>query len=117
MPYSNWRRHNSISIPQTPYQTLIILVPTLILFTKWFSKKIPMSGISPQQKKDPQRKNRDKKKERKRKKKGSEDWKAKEVKPHLKSSMFQRKRKKGGWNLQATRRDSIKRKNGDHIFV
>jgi hypothetical protein len=27
MPYSNRRRHNSLSIPQTPYQTLIILCP------------------------------------------------------------------------------------------
>jgi hypothetical protein len=27
MPYSNRRRHNSPSIPQTPYQTLIITYP------------------------------------------------------------------------------------------
>jgi hypothetical protein len=27
MPYSNRRRHNSPSIPQTPYQTLIISCP------------------------------------------------------------------------------------------
>jgi hypothetical protein len=27
MPYSNRRRHNSPSIPQTPYQTLIIPCP------------------------------------------------------------------------------------------
>jgi hypothetical protein len=27
MPYSNQRRHNLTSIPQTPYQTLIILFP------------------------------------------------------------------------------------------
>jgi hypothetical protein len=27
MPYSNRRRHNSPSIPQTPYQTLIISYP------------------------------------------------------------------------------------------
>jgi hypothetical protein len=27
MPYSNWRRHNSSGIPQTPYQTLIIPCP------------------------------------------------------------------------------------------
>jgi hypothetical protein len=27
MPYSNWRRHNSPSISQTPYQTLIIPCP------------------------------------------------------------------------------------------
>jgi hypothetical protein len=27
MPYSSQRRHNSLSIPQTPYQTLIIPCP------------------------------------------------------------------------------------------
>jgi hypothetical protein len=27
MPYSNWRRHIPPSIPQTPYQTLIIPCP------------------------------------------------------------------------------------------
>jgi hypothetical protein len=27
MPYSNRRRHNPSSIPQTPYQTLIITFP------------------------------------------------------------------------------------------
>jgi hypothetical protein len=44
----------------------------------------------------------------KKKRERSKDWKAKEVKPHLKSSMFQRKKR--GWDLQATRSDSIKRK-------
>jgi hypothetical protein len=29
MPYSNQRRHNSPSIPQTPYQTIIIPYPNL----------------------------------------------------------------------------------------
>jgi hypothetical protein len=29
MPYSNQRRHNSPSIPQTPYQTLIIPCPNI----------------------------------------------------------------------------------------
>jgi hypothetical protein len=53
-----------------------------------------MSGISPQQKKDP-------------KKEMSKDWKAKEVKHHLKISMFQKRR---GWDLHAAGRDSIKRK-------
>jgi hypothetical protein len=37
----------------------------------------------------------------------SKDWKAKEVKPHLKTSMFL---KKGGWDLHVAGRDSIKRK-------
>jgi hypothetical protein len=30
MPYSNWGRHNSPSIPQTPYQTLIIPCPNFV---------------------------------------------------------------------------------------
>jgi hypothetical protein len=44
------------------------------------------------------------------KRRGTKDWKEKEVKPQLKSSMFSEKKRKRGWNLQATRRDSIKRK-------
>jgi hypothetical protein len=59
----------------------------------------------PSKKKDPQKKE---------KREGSKDWKAKEVKPHMKSSMYKKKR---GWNLQAAGRDSIKRKKGDHIFL
>jgi hypothetical protein len=54
-----------------------------------------MSGISSQQK------------EGSLKKRGSKDWKAKEVKPHMKKLHVS---KKGGWNLQAAERDSIKRK-------
>jgi hypothetical protein len=42
-----------------------------------------MSGISPQQKKDP-----------KKREKRSKDWKAKEVKPHLKGSMSPKIEKK-----------------------
>jgi hypothetical protein len=49
-------------------------------------------------------------KRRKRKRKRSKDWKAKEVKPHLKRSMFQKEKRKRGWDLQATGRDSIERK-------
>jgi hypothetical protein len=81
MPYSNRRRHNSPSFNKLYIKALSFLVPTLILFTKWFYKKILMSGICPQQKKNP--------------KKRSNDWKAKEVKPHLKSSMSLEKKKKG----------------------
>jgi hypothetical protein len=50
------------------------------------------------------------KKEKKRKRKRSKVWKAKEVKPHMKSSMYKKERRKRGWNLQAARRDSIERK-------
>jgi hypothetical protein len=38
----------------------------------------------------------------------SKDWKEKEVRPQLESSMFWKKKR--GWNLQAAGRDSIKRK-------
>jgi hypothetical protein len=66
-----------------------------------------MSGISPQQKKDP-----------KKREKRSKDWKAKEVKPHLKGSMSPKiEKKKRGWDLQAIGRDSIERKKGDHNFI
>jgi hypothetical protein len=57
-----------------------------------------MSGISPEQKKDP-----------KEKKRGSKDWKEKEVKAQLKSSMFWEKKRKRGWNLQAAGRDYQKK--------
>jgi hypothetical protein len=42
--------------------------------------------------------------------KRSKDWKEKEVKPQLKSSIFWEKKRKIGWNLEAAGRDSIKRK-------
>jgi hypothetical protein len=78
-----------------------------------------MSRISHQQKKDPEKKRkkgRDKKEEKK--KKRSKDWKAKEVKPHMKKLHVSKgEKKKRGWNLQAAGRDSIKRKKGDHIFL
>jgi hypothetical protein len=40
-------------------------------------------------------------------KKRSKDWKANEVKPHLKSSMFQKEKRNRGWDLQAVGRYSI----------
>jgi hypothetical protein len=62
-----------------------------------------MSGISSQQK------------EGSLEKKGSKDWKAKEVKPHMKSSMLQKKEdeiyKLPGEIL------SKERQKGDHIFI
>jgi hypothetical protein len=65
-----------------------------------------MSGISPQQKKDPQ-KGRE----------SSKDWKAKQVKPHLKSSMFQRKKREGEIYKLLGVILSKERKKGDHIFL
>jgi hypothetical protein len=55
-------------------------------------------------------------KKEKKKKKRSMDWKAKEVKPHMKK-LHVSKGEKSGWNLQAAGRDSIERKKGDHIFL
>jgi hypothetical protein len=97
MPYSNRRRNNSPSIPQTPYQTLIITYPNfdpiyqVILLENSIESNLFLGKEgSP--------------------KKGSKDWKEKEVKPQLKSSMFWEKKRKRWWNLQAAGRDSIKRK-------
>jgi hypothetical protein len=77
MPYSNRRRHNTPSIPQISYQTLIIPCPNfdpnyqVILLensNEW--------NLSPT-KKDPKKRER-----------GVRIEKKKEVKPQLKSSMF-----------------------------
>jgi hypothetical protein len=58
-----------------------------------------MSGISPQQKEGYLK--------RRRKRKRSKNWKAKEVNPHLKSSIFQKEKRNKGWDLETSRRDSI----------
>jgi hypothetical protein len=58
MPYSNWRRHNSPSISQTPYQTLIIPCPNLDPFYQLILLKNSISEISSEQKKDPRKKER-----------------------------------------------------------
>jgi hypothetical protein len=61
-----------------------------------------MSGISPQQKKDPKKRER------------SKDWKEKEVKPHLKSSMF----KKGEDEIYKLLGEILsKERKKDHIFL
>jgi hypothetical protein len=46
----------------------------------------------------------------------SKDWKAKEVKPHLKSSMFWKKREDEIYKLLGEIL-SKERKKGDHIFL
>jgi hypothetical protein len=58
MSYSNWRRHNSPSISQTPYQTLIIPCPNLDPFYQLILLKNSISEISSEQKKDPRKKER-----------------------------------------------------------
>jgi hypothetical protein len=103
MPRSNKRRHNPPSIPQTPYQPLIIPSPNfdpiyqVILLENSNEWNLFQA------------------KRRILEKKRSKDCKAKEVKPHMKSSMLQKKR----WNLQAAGRDFIKRKTerGSHFPI
>jgi hypothetical protein len=98
MPYSNWRRHNSPSIPHTPYQTLnipclnfdpIYQVILLENSNEW--------NLSPA-KEWSSKKRREKKKgvRIEKKKRWNLIWKA----PCL---------KKGGWDLQAVGRDSIEK--------
>jgi hypothetical protein len=67
------------------------------------------SNLSPAKEGSP--KKQKKRTRKRRRKKGSKNWKAKEVKPHIKKIHIS-KRKKRGWNLQAAGRDSIKRKKG-----
>jgi hypothetical protein len=75
MPYSNQRRHNSPSIPQTPYQTHIIPCPNfdpiyqviVLENSNEWNLSLAKEGSS---------------------KKGSKDWKEKELNPQLKSSIF-----------------------------
>jgi hypothetical protein len=51
-------------------------------------------------------------------KKRSKDWKAKQVKPHLKSSMFKKKRRKEDEIYKLLGEIlSKERKKGDHIFL
>ncbi len=94
MPYSNQRRHNPPSIPQTPYQTLIIPCPNFDpIYQVILLENSNEWNLSPAKEGSS--------------KKRSKDWKAKEVKPHMKKLHVSKKR---GWNLQAAGRDSIKRK-------
>jgi hypothetical protein len=100
MPYSNWGRRNSPSIPQTPYQTLIIPCPNFDpIYQVILQENSNEWNLSPA-------------KEGSSKKWESEARIEKQKRWNLKwrSSMFQKKeRKKRGWNLHAARRDSIKR--------
>jgi hypothetical protein len=76
MPYSNRRRHNLPSIPQTSYQTLIIPCPNFDpIYQVILLENSNEWNLSPA-------------KEGSSGKKESKDWKEKEVKPQLKSSIF-----------------------------
>jgi hypothetical protein len=98
MPYSNRRRHNSPTIPQTPYQILIIPcrnfdpIYQVILLEK--SNEWNLSPEKEGSSKEIERGARTEKKKR-----WNLSWKA----PCI-------ERKKRGWNLHATGRDSINRK-------
>ncbi len=82
MPYSNQRRHNPPSIPQTPYQTLIIPCPNFDpIYQVILLENSNEWNLSPTKRRIL----------KKIKRKRCKDWKANEVKPHLKSSMFQKK--------------------------
>jgi hypothetical protein len=104
MLYSNRRRHNSSSISQTPYQTLIISCPNFNpIYQEIILENSNEWNLSPTKEGSPER-------ERER----SKDWKEKEVKSQLKSSMFWKKDeiyKLLGEIL------SKERKKGDHNFL
>jgi hypothetical protein len=94
--YSNRRRHNPSSIPQIPYQTLVIPCPNIDpIYHVILLENSNEWNLSPA------------KKGSSKKRKRGKDWKAKEVKPDLKSSMFQKEKRKRGWDVHATRKDSI----------
>jgi hypothetical protein len=103
MPYSNRKMHNPPSIQQTPYQPLII---HYLIFDPIY--QVILLENSNEWNLFPA-------KRRILEKKGSKDWKEKEVKPYMKSSML----KKSGWNLQVVGRDSIKRmtEKGSHFPI
>jgi hypothetical protein len=97
MPYSNRRRHNSSSIPQTPYQTLIIPCPNfdpmyqVILLEN--SNEWNLFAV--------------KRRILKKREKREQGLKSKRGKTSYEETPCFKKR---GYNLQATGRDSIKRK-------
>jgi hypothetical protein len=86
MPYSNQRRHNAPCIPQTRYQTLFISCPNFDPIYQVNLLENPNEcNLSPVKEESWQ-------KERERER--SKDWKEKEVKPQLKSSMFFEKKER-----------------------
>jgi hypothetical protein len=102
MPYSNQRRHNSPSIPQTPYQTLIIPCPNFDpIYQVILLENSNEWNLSPA------------KEGSLKKKRGARIEKQKWWNLTWKAPGFKKKR---GWDLQAAGRDSIKRKKerGSH---
>jgi hypothetical protein len=92
MPYSKRRRHNSPSIPQTPYQTLIIPCPNFDpIYQVILLENSNAWNLSPAK----EGSLKEKKKERKRKKEAMIE-KQKRWNLIRRSSMFQKKRR--GWN-------------------
>jgi hypothetical protein len=107
MPYSNWRRHNPPSIPQTPYQTLIIPCPSFDpIYQVILLENSNELNLSPAQRRILE-------------KKRCKDWKAKEVKPHMKSSMFQKGEKKKKDEICKLSGEILLKesKKGDHTFL
>jgi hypothetical protein len=104
MPYSNRRRHNSPSIPQIPYQTLIIPCPNFDpIYQVILLENSNEWNLSPA-------------KEEPLKKRGSKDRKAKEVKPHMKKLHVSKKREDEIYKLLGEIL-SKEIKKGDHIFL
>jgi hypothetical protein len=96
MPYSNRRRHSSPSIPQTPHQTLIISCPNFDpIYQVILLKNSNEWNLFPAKRRILEKKEREQGLKSKR---GETSY---EESPCL---------KKGGWNLQAAGRDSVKRK-------
>jgi hypothetical protein len=112
MPYSNWTRHNSLSIPQTPYQTLIIPCPIfdpiyqVILLENSNEWNLSLAKEASAER------------EREREREASIEKKRGET---LVEKFHIFRKKKSGWNLHVVGRDSIKRKKerkkGDHNLL
>jgi hypothetical protein len=96
--------HNPPSIPQTLYHPLII--PCLnfdLIYQVILLKNLNEWNLFPAKRMILEKKGE-----------GSKDWKAKEVKPHMKNSMY-KKREDEIYKLQGEIL-SKERKKGDHIF-
>jgi hypothetical protein len=103
MPYSNRRRHNSPSIPQTPYQTLIIPCPNFDPIYQVILLENSNEWNLSQQKKDT-------------KKKEEQGLKRKRGETSFKKLHVSKKREDKIYKLLGEIL-SKERKNGDHIFL
>jgi PAB1-binding protein PBP1 len=118
MPYSNQRRHNSSSIPQTPYQTLITPCPNfdpiyqVILLensNEWNLSPAKRRIIEKREKKGRKRKERKKGAMIEKKKRWNLSWKA--------PCFEKRKEKEDEIYKLLGEILSKERKKGDHIFL